>query len=43
MITYLGIIFVLAGIIRYFLYNDRKKELNSMNIPNCFDYIIIIF
>jgi hypothetical protein len=43
LIKYLGLIFVLAGIIRYFLYDDRKKELNSMNLPNGFDYIIIIF
>lgn len=43
LIKYLGLIFILTGIIRYFLYDDRKKELNSINLPNGFDYIIIIF
>ena len=41
LIKYLGLIFVSAGIARYFLYDDRKKELNNMNLSNGFDYIII--
>ncbi len=39
----MGLIIILAGINRCFLYDDCKKELNNINLPNGFDYIIIIF
>ena len=43
LIKYLGIIFIIAGIIRIFLLKDRKNELYNMNLPNGTDYIIIMF
>ena len=42
MIKYLGIIFILVGIIRYNLPTARKIELTNLGLPNCFDYIILI-
>jgi hypothetical protein len=43
LIKYLGIIFIIAGIIRIFLLKDRKNELHNMNLPNGTDCIIIMF
>lgn len=43
LIKFLGLVVILAGISRCFLYGDRKQELNNINLPNGFDYIIIIF
>jgi len=43
LIKYLGIIFIIAGILRIFLLKDRKNELHNMNLPNGTDYIIIMF
>jgi len=42
-IKFLGLVFILTGVFRYFLYDGRKQELINMNLPDGFDYIIIIF
>jgi len=43
LIKYFGIMFLLTGIMRYYLPNDRKIELINMGLPNSFDYIILLF
>ena len=43
MIKYLGLILIATGFIRYYLPNERKKELSDMNLPNNIDYLILLF
>ena len=43
LIKYFGIMFLLTGIMRYYLPNDRKIELINMGLPNGSDYIILLF
>jgi hypothetical protein len=42
-IKYFGIIFIIAGVIRYYSPNARKNELINMGLPDGFDYIILLF
>lgn len=43
LIKYLGIMFLITSLMRICFYNNRQKELNSMNLPSNFDMLIILF
>jgi hypothetical protein len=42
--TFIGLLMLVVGIVRIFLTKQQKqKELRDMNLPNYFDYLIILF